>query len=362
MIAVVLVGGTGTRLRPLTLTVPKQVLPIVEVPMIERVLAYLETHGVEEAVLSLGYLHGAFQSLFPDGRCGKVRLTYAVEPEPLDTAGAVGFAARHAGVSERFLVVNGDVLTDLDITAMVAFHEARGAEATISLAMVEDPSAFGLVPIDGDGKVVAFVEKPAPGTVGPSYINAGTYVLEPSVLDHIPEGERISIERQVFPLLAAAGTVYGFASDGYWTDTGTPLQYLQAQLDIVAGRHPGVPAPGAHRGESGVWAVGDADFGAGVEAPALIGAGAWVAPDASVVNSVVGARCRIHPGASVVDSVLMPDVEVGKGAVVSRSILGRSAGVGEGAEVTGLSVIGDGFLVEPGVHVDGARLPAPDAP
>ena len=362
MIAVVLVGGTGTRLRPLTLTVPKQVLPIVEVPMIERVLAYLETHGVEEAVLSLGYLHGAFQALFPDDRCGNVRLTYAVEPEPLDTAGAVGFAARHAGVSERFLVVNGDILTDLDITAMVAFHQERGAEATISLAKVEDPSAFGLVPIDGDGKVVAFVEKPAPGTVGPSFINAGTYVLEPSVLDHIPEGQRISIERQVFPLLAAAGTVYGFGSDGYWTDTGTPLQYLQAQLDLVAGRRPGVPAPGAQRGESGVWAVGDADFGAGVEAPSLIGDGARVASDASVVCSVVGARCRVHPGASVVESVLMADVEVGKGAVVSRSILGRAATVGEGAEVSGLSVIGDGYMVAAGAHLDGARLPAPDAP
>ena len=362
MIAVVLVGGTGTRLRPLTLTVPKQVLPIVEVPMIERVLAYLETHGVDEAVLSLGYLHGAFQALFPDNRYGTVRLTYAVEPEPLDTAGAVGFAARHAGVSERFLVVNGDVLTDLDITAMVAFHEARGAEATISLTMVEDPSAFGLVPIDDQGKVVAFVEKPAPGTVGPSYINAGTYVLEPSVLDHIPAGERISIERQVFPVLAAAGTVYGFTSDGYWTDTGTPSQYLQAQLDYVAGRHPGVPAPGAHREESGVWAMDGADFGAGVAPPALIGAGAWVAADASVANSVIGARCRIHPGARVVDSVLMADVEIGKGAVVSRSILGRAAGVGEGAEVAGLSVIGDGFLVEPGAHLDGARLPATDAP
>jgi mannose-1-phosphate guanylyltransferase len=362
VIAVVLVGGTGTRLRPLTLTVPKQVLPIVEVPMIERVLAYLETHGVNEAVLSLGYLHGAFQALFPDNRYGNVRLTYAVEPEPLDTAGAVGFAARHAGVSERFLVVNGDVLTDLDITAMVAFHEAKGAEATISLTMVEDPSAFGLVPMDADGRVVAFVEKPAPGTVGPSYINAGTYVLEPSVLDHIPGGERISIERQVFPLLAAAGTVYGFTSDGYWTDTGTPSQYLQAQLDYVAGRHSGVPSPGARREEGGVWAMDGAEFGAGVEPPALIGAGAWVAADASVANSVIGARCRIHPGARVVESVLMADVEIGKGAVVSRSILGRAAGVGEGAEVTGLSVIGDGFLVDPGARLDGARLPATEAP
>ena len=360
MKAVVLVGGTGTRLRPLTLTVPKQVLPIVEVPMIERVLAYLEHHGVVEAVLSLGYLHGAFQALFPEQRSGNVRLTYAVEPEPLDTAGAVGFAARHAGIADRFLVVNGDILTDLDVTAMMAFHDDRGAEATISLTKVADPSAFGLVPIDGDGRVVAFVEKPAPGTLGPSFINAGTYVLEPSVLDHIPDGQRISIERQVFPVLAAAGTLYGYASEGYWTDTGTPLQYLQAQLDLIGGHRPGMPAPGAQRDERGVWFIGDADFGAGVEAPALVAAGAWISADASVANSVIGAGCRIEAGARVVESVLLPEVEVGKGAVVTRSILGRAAGVGEAAEVTGLSVIGDGYVVEPGTHLDGARLPAPE--
>jgi mannose-1-phosphate guanylyltransferase len=360
--AVVLVGGTGTRLRPLTLTVPKQVLPIVEVPMIERVLAYLEPHGVDEAVLSLGYLHGAFQDLFPDGMAGNVRLTYAVEPEPLDTAGAVGFAARYAGITERFLVVNGDILTDLDITAMLAFHQDRGAEATISLSKVEDPSSFGLVPIDERGKVTAFVEKPAAGAVGPSLINAGTYVLEPSVLDHIPEGQRISIERQVFPLLAAGGSLYGFASDGYWTDTGTPLQYLRAQLDLVAGRRAGPPAPGAQSDAAGVWTLGEADLGDSVQAPSLIGDGAWVAPDASVENSVIGAGCRLNPGARVVESVLLPGVEVGKGAVVSLSILGRGASVGEGAEVTGLSVIGDGFHVEPGARLDGARLPSIEAP
>jgi mannose-1-phosphate guanylyltransferase len=360
--AVVLVGGTGTRLRPLTLTVPKQVLPIVEVPMIERVLAHLELHGVDEAVLSLGYLHGAFQDLFPDGMAGGVRLTYAVEPEPLDTAGAVGFAARHAGISERFLVVNGDILTDLEIRTMLAFHEDRGAQATISLYKVDDPSSFGLVPVDERGKVAAFVEKPAPGATGPSLINAGTYVLEPSVLDHIPEGQRTSIERQVFPLLAAAGTLYGFESAGYWTDTGTPLQYLRAQLDLVAGRRAGPPAPGAQAGAGGVWTLGDADFGESVQGPSLVGDGAWVAPDAVVQNSVIGAGCRIHPGARVVESVLLPGVEVGKGAVVDLSILGRSVNVGEGAEVSNLSVIGDGFYVEPGSRLDGARLPALDAP
>jgi len=274
---VVLVGGAGTRLRPLTFTVPKQVLPIVEIPMIERVLAYLATHGVDQAVLSLGYLHDAFVTLFPEGRYGDVHLTYAVEPEPMDTAGAVGFAARAAGIDERFLVVNGDILTDLDITAMLAFHDRRGAEATIALAKVPDPSAFGLVPVDPRGKVVAFVEKPPPGEVGPSLVNAGTYVLEPSVLDRIPEGRRSSIEREVFPALATAGTVHGFESPEYWTDTGTPAQYLQAQLDLVSGRRPGPPAAGATCGPTGVWTLGAPEVDDEVQGPAVVGIGATVA-------------------------------------------------------------------------------------
>ena len=359
MKVVVLVGGVGTRLRPLTLTVPKQVLPIVEVPMIERVLAYLEPHGIDEAVLSLGYLHGAFEALFPDGRAGGVRLTYAVEPEPLDTAGAVGFAARAAGIDERFLVVNGDILTDLDVTAMVAFHERRGARATISLARVPDPSAFGLVPIDERGQVAAFVEKPAPGAAGPSLVNAGTYLLEASVLHHIPEGRRVSIEREVFPILAAAGSLYGFESPDYWTDTGTPRQYLEAQLDLVSGRRPGPPAPGARVGANGVWILGDADVAGGLQGPAVIGARACVAVGASVEGSVIGAGSKVHPGARVHDSVLLPGAVVGAGSVVSRSILGRGARVGDGAEVACVSVLGDGYEVEPGAHLDGARLPGP---
>ncbi len=360
MKAVVLVGGTGTRLRPLTLTVPKQVLPIVNVPMIERVLAYLAGHGIDEAVLSLGYLHGAFEDLFPDGRAGAVRLTYAVEPEPLDTAGAVGFAARLAGIDERFLVVNGDVLTDLDVTAMVAFHDERGAQATISLTEVADPSAFGLVPIDADGKVEAFVEKPAPGTVGAALINAGTYVLEPSVLDHIPEGRRVSIEREVFPALAAAGTVYGFASRAYWTDTGTPLQYLQAQVDLVTGARPGPLVAGAMPTPAGVWTTGETDADPETQGPAVVGAGASVGHGASIVGSVIGPGCQVHPGARVLESVLLAGAVVGKGALVSRSILGRAAQVGEGAELTGLCVLGEGYVVEPGARLDGLRLPAAD--
>jgi NDP-sugar pyrophosphorylase family protein len=359
---VVLVGGTGTRLRPLTLTAPKQVLPIVEVPMIERVLTYLAGHGVDEAVLSLGYLHDAFVALFPDGRCGRVRLVYAVEPEPLDTAGAVGFAARYAGIDERFLVVNGDILTDLDVTAMVDFHDRRGAEATISLAKVADPSAFGLVPIDGQGRVAAFVEKPAPGEVGPSLVNAGTYVLEPSVLDRIPGGRRVSIEREVFPLLAGAGSLFGFDSPDYWTDTGTPLQYLQAQLDLVSGRRPGPPAPGARCGPTGVWTLDGGEADGDLHGPAVVGVGATVSRGATVEGSVIGAGAQVGAGARIHDSVLLPGVVVGDGATVSRSILGPGVRVGAGAQIAALSVLGAGYEVASGARLDGARLPeAPPA-
>lgn len=358
MRAVVLVGGVGTRLRPLTLRVPKQVLPIVEVPMIERVVAYLAGHGVDEVTLSLGYLPDAFVNLFPSGRCAGVRLVYAVEPEPLDTAGAVRFAARYAGIKERFLVVNGDILTDLDVTAMIDFHDQRGAEATISLAEVPEPSAFGLVPIDGDGKVAAFVEKPARGEAGPSLINAGTYVLEPSVLDRIPEGRRTSIEREVFPGLAQSGALYGFESLAYWTDTGTPLRYLQSQLDLVAGRRPGPPAPGAQAGAGGVWTIGTPAVDGDVHGPALLGAGARICVGACVEGSVIGAGTVVAPGGRVIDSVLLPGVVVAEGAAVNRSIVGPGATVGRGAEVNNLSVLGAGYEVEAGAYLDMDRLPA----
>ncbi|HZQ57946.1 MAG TPA: nucleotidyltransferase family protein, partial [Acidimicrobiales bacterium] len=181
MRAVVLVGGEGTRLRPLTYAVPKQMLPVAEVPLIERVLTHLVAHGVSDVVLSLGYRPDAFIEAFPDGTCAGASLAYAVEEQPLDTAGAIRYAAEVAGVAETFLVFNGDVLSDLDITALIAFHRDRGAEATIALTPVEDPSAFGVVPTAPDGRVQAFIEKPAPGTAPTNLINAGAYVLEPSV-------------------------------------------------------------------------------------------------------------------------------------------------------------------------------------
>ncbi|HKE72756.1 MAG TPA: NDP-sugar synthase [Acidimicrobiales bacterium] len=331
MRAVVLVGGFGTRLRPLTLTRPKQMLPIVNRPMIEHVVGHLARHGVDDVVLSLGYKPDAFRHAYPDGNCAGAALHYAVEPEPLDTAGAILFAARDAGIDERFLVLNGDVLTDLDVGKFVAFHESVGAEGTIALHRVSDPSRYGVVPIDDAGKVEAFVEKPPRGLAPSDLINAGTYVLEPDVLDRIQPGRRVSIEREVFPGMVADGCLYAQDDQAYWIDTGTPAEYIQAQLDLVDGL----------RGR----AVRGLDPLARVD-------------DASVVErSVVGPGASVAAGARVSASVLLAGATVCAGAVVEGSVLGVSATLGEGAHLTGCSVVGDGQVVTPGERLVGARLP-----
>ncbi len=239
MRAVVLVGGFGTRLRPLTYSTPKPMLPIGGRPMIARLIDRLARGGVTEVVLALGFKPEPFIEAFPDGRCGDVTLTYAVEPEPLDTAGAIRFAADEAGIDDTFIVANGDVLTDLDVSHLIATHRRLAAEATIHLIAVDDPSSFGVVDIAVDelgvGPVRAFVEKPSPGTEPSNFISAGTYVLEPSVLTLMPQGVRSSIERDVFPKVVAGGALYGVATDDYWIDAGRPELYLAANLDLLSG-------------------------------------------------------------------------------------------------------------------------------
>jgi mannose-1-phosphate guanylyltransferase len=324
MKAVVLVGGEGTRLRPLTWTTPKQMLPVGRRPMIERVLERLAGHGIDEAVLSLGYKPDAFIDAYPDGRCAGVALRYAVEDEPLDTAGAIRFAALESGLAEAFVVVNGDVITDLDVTRLVRFHRRNGAEATIALTPVEDPSPFGVVPTDESGRVVAFIEKPAPGEAPTNQINAGTYVLEPSVIDRIPGDRRVSIERETFPAMVEEGRLYALASGASWLDAGTPATYLEANLRYV----------------------GDPD-------------GSCRAADGAVVkDSVVGSGVAFGSGCVVESSVLMDGVVVGEGSGIRGSIVGPGAFIGTGATVESLSVVGAGFEVAAGVHLRGERAPA----
>ncbi|MGH9081912.1 MAG: sugar phosphate nucleotidyltransferase [Acidimicrobiales bacterium] len=358
MLAVVLVGGEGTRLRPLTLSTPKQMLPVVEQPMIERVLGHLAHHGVDEAVLSLGYLPEAFLRAYPDGVAAGVRLSYAVEPEPLDTAGAVRFAARHAGVDDTFVVVNGDVLTDLDVGALLDFHRRRDAEGTIALHPVDDPSSFGVVPTDAGGRVTAFVEKPPPGEAPTHLINAGTYVLEASALDRIPGGRQVSIERETFPAMVADGRLFARQDDAYWLDTGTPAAYLQAHRDLLEGRRPGPPAPGARQVEEGYWVLGRPSVAGKVAGASLVADGASVATGAQVERSALGPGAVVEAGATVVESVLLAGARVGAGATVAGSVLGRAAVVGHGGEVRPVSVLGDGAAVPPGTVVDGERVTA----
>ena len=258
-----------------------------------------------------GFKPEPFVEAFPDGRCGDVNVTYAVEPEPLDTAGAIRFAADAAGIDDTFIVANGDVLTDLDVGALVAAHRRLGAEATIHLIAVDDPSSFGVVDIgemtDGAGLVKAFVEKPAPGTEPSNLISAGTYVLEPSVLALMAPGVRASIERDVFPVVVDRGGLYGVATDDYWIDAGRPELYLAANLDLLGERR-------VH------------DRCEAIDEKATIDA------SATVRNTMVGAGARIGAGATVVDSVILPGATIGSKASVAGSLV--MGVVGSGSTVT----------------------------
>jgi len=359
--AVVLVGGEGTRLRPLTLTTPKQMLPIVEQAMIERVLGHLAAHGIDDAVLSLGYRPDAFMNAYPSGSIAGITLTYAVEPTPLDTAGAIRFAALRAGVDETFLVVNGDVLTDADISALIGFHRASEAEGTIGLTPVDDPSAFGVVPTDDAGRVEAFIEKPPRDEAPTNYINAGAYVFEPSVLARIPGERKVSIERETFPDMVEAGTLYALGSEAYWLDTGTPDAYLRAHRDLLLGRRPSPPAPAAELDPDlgpGTWRIGDVDVRATSVARSLFGKGSSVAQWAAVEESVIGAGAVVEDGATVTGSVLLPGARVASKATVEGSVIGPGAIVGQRCVVQGLSVIGAGAVTASGTVIDGQRVPA----
>jgi mannose-1-phosphate guanylyltransferase len=333
MRAVVLVGGFGTRLQPLTLTTPKPLLPVGHRPILELAVANLARGGVTEVVLSLGFKPDAFRAAYPHDECAGVGLLYAVEPEPLDTAGAIRFAADFAGIDDTFIVFNGDVLTDLDVARLVTFHRQHGGEGTLHLTPVDDPSAFGVVPTAPDGRVEAFVEKPPRDQAPTNLINAGTYVLEPEVLARIPTDRRVSIERETFPAMVADGALWAMASDDYWLDAGRPELYLQANLDVIDGRR-------AHLAVEAVASTASLD------------------PAAIVLRSVIGAFASVGPGATVEGSVLLPGAAVGAGATVVDSILGARAVIGDGARVVE-AVLGDGVEVEPGASLHGVRVPQP---
>ena len=320
MFAVVLVGGFGTRLRPLTNDIPKPLLPLGQRTILECLMSQLARGGVTDAVLALGFKPEPFLAAFPDARCAGVRLHYAIESSPLDTAGAIGFAARSVGLHDRneaFVVANGDIVTDLSIASLIAQHHANvghGALATNHHTPVEDPSQYGVVQFDSSGTVSAtlrgplggtlggrvsgFVEKPAPGTVTSRHVNAGTYVFESAVLRQLPGDAPLSVERVTFPALASSGELFAYPTDDYWLDAGRPDTYVRGNLDLINGV----------RREHDV----------------AIHADARIHATAVVTNSVVGAGASIAAGAHVVDSVIFPNASIGERANVrSSAVLGN---------------------------------------
>jgi mannose-1-phosphate guanylyltransferase len=332
MHAVVLVGGFGTRLRPLTYTTPKPLLPIANVRQLEHLIAHLGTAGITDVVLALGFKPEPFFEAFPEGVCAGVALHYAVEPEPFDTAGAIAFAARHAGISDTFVVMNGDIICDVDVAALVAFHRARGAEATLHLTPVDDPSQYGVVEIDDNGWVQRFVEKPAPGETTSSVINAGTYVLEPQVLDRIPVNTKVSIERVVFPAMVQDKSLAAMATSDYWIDTGRPDTYLQANLDLIDGTRPMILSS--------------------------VGPHAVIDSTASVTRTVIGEGAHIGRDCVLIDSVVLPNAVIGDRVRLDNSlVMGR---VGSDATLV-RCVIGLDGVVQSGTDASDVRIPDPEA-
>jgi mannose-1-phosphate guanylyltransferase len=353
MQAVILVGGEGTRLRPLTSTVPKPVVPLVDRPFISFMLDWLVRHGIDDVIMSCGFLATSVRNVLGDGSGLDIRLRFVEEPDPRGTAGALKFA--EPMLDERFLMLNGDVLTDIDLSAQIAQHEATGAKATLALVPVADPSAYGLVHLNDDRSVRDFVEKPSPDAIDTNLISAGAYVLDRSILELVPPERNVSIEREVWPRLIGDG-LYGFPSESYWLDIGSPERYLQGTFDIIEGN---VKTPVAKRLGDGWLAVDAGATVAGrVVPPAVIERGVTIAAGAHVGSLVVlGEGVSIGAGATVERAVILRGAEIGENCTLRDCIVAGGCRIGANTEVTGGAVLGEGVTVgADNVIARGARI------
>jgi mannose-1-phosphate guanylyltransferase len=353
MQAVILVGGEGTRLRPLTSTVPKPVVPLVDRPFISFMLQWLRAHGVDDVIMSCGFLATSVRNVLGDGSGLGIRLRFIEEPEPRGTAGALKYAS--SMLDERFLMLNGDVLTDIDLTAQIAQHERTEAKATLALVGVADPSAYGLVRLAEDRSVTEFVEKPSSDQIDTNLISAGAYVLQREILNLIPPDRNVSIEREVWPALIGDG-LYGFPSESYWLDIGTPERYLKGTFDIIEGN---VKTAVTERLGAGYLVI---DEGADVQGraipPAVIERGVQIARGAHVGSLVVlGENVRVGANSTVERSVIFSGSEIGEDCTLSDCIIAAGCRVGDRTQITGGTVLGEGVTVgADNVITNGARI------
>lgn len=355
--AVILVGGQGTRLRPLTERTRKDMLPLVDRPQLAFTFEHLRRHGVPRGIVSCGYLPTQIQAHFGDAY-GNLALEYRVEDEPLGTGGGIAFAAGE--LEETFFALNGDSLREADLAALLAFHRERGALATILLTPVDDPGRYGLVRLRPDGRVEAFLEKPRPEEIDTNLINAGLYVLEPEVLELVQPGRAVSIEREVFPLLCERGAVHGLALPGYWLDIGTPASYLQAHRDVLERTFPTEVGDALGADFTYVDPTASVHPDARLVPPVFVGAGAILEAGVRAGTlASIGPGARVEAGASIENAVVGAGTVIGADARVEGSILGEEARVGEGARVAGLAVVGPGAVVGAGNELDhGVRIGA----
>jgi mannose-1-phosphate guanylyltransferase len=338
--------------------VPKPLAPVVERPFVAYILDNLARHGVKRAVFSTGFLAEAIEAVIGDGAGYGLEVAYAVEVEPLGTAGAIANCESLLD-DGSFYVFNGDVLSDVDLSALAATHAAKGAMGTIFLTPVEDPRRYGLVELREDGSVASFLEKPGEWE-GTALINAGVYVLEPEVLEMIPRGRLFSIERGVFPKLAAAGSLYGYVDHGYWRDIGTPDSYLQAHFDILERQVDTCVAD--ELGEQYLYIAPTAEVapGARIVPPCYVAAGVRVSAGARVGPlAVLGAGAVVGDGATVVEAVVQAGVVIGAHAQVEGSILVQGSSIGAGTQLNG-AVLGEGCVVGAGNRLAGGICVYPE--
>ena len=353
MQAVILVGGEGTRLRPLTSTVPKPVVPLVDRPFISFMLEWLGKHGIDDVIMSCGFLATSVRNVLGDGAGLGIRLRFVEEPDPRGTAGALKFA--EPMLDERFLMLNGDVLTDIDLSAQIAQHERTGAKATLSLVPVADPSAYGLVHLNEDRSVRDFVEKPSTDAIDTNLISAGAYVLQREILQLVPPDRNVSIEREVWPLLIGNG-LYGFPSESYWLDIGSPDRYLQGTFDIIEGNVQ--TAVGERLGNDWLAIDDGAEIAGRVIPPAVIERGVHVAAGAQVGSLVVlGEDVSIGAGSTVERAVILKGTQIGEGCQLRDCIVAAGCRIGARTTVTGGAVLGEGVTVgADNVIAHGARI------
>ena len=348
MKAVILVGGEGTRLKPLTCHTPKAIVPILNRPFLQHMLLYLKGHGITDVILAMGYLPDPIQQCLGDGARLGVKLTYLVEKSPLGTAGAVKNA--ESLLDDTFLVFNGDVLTDIDLTRMLERHRAVKPQASIALTPVDNPTIYGVVETDADGHVLRFVEKPSWDKVTTNMINAGIYILEPEVLSLIPSGARFMFEHNVFPALLAKGErMLAYPSSDYWIDIGTPEKYLKVNHDLLK------------RWGKEVRKEGKSQIapGAVIEGPVLIGQGCRIDDAVRIIGpAVLGPRCQIARGVKIEGAVVWGGSQIAEGSVLKDCVVGSCACVGSNCRIPEECVLGDNVTVPGGSKLDkGARIP-----